>query len=139
MSANAAGASGVFADEPLRTGLQRMADEQLDLAIEQLSAGNGAGPPEAGDARDPQGAQAPAHDDEDARGGARRAGRRPGDGGPARTWRAQLSGARDAEVMLATLDALVERHPRKLERRGVRRLRAWLVEEREAARAADAR
>ena len=48
---------------------------------------------------------------------------------------AQLSGARDAEVMLATLDSLVERHPRKLKRGGVRRLRARLVEERDSERA----
>jgi CHAD domain-containing protein len=39
----------------------------------------------------------------------------------------RLSGARDAAVMLATLDDLVERHPRKLAARGgVRKLRARL-------------
>jgi len=39
----------------------------------------------------------------------------------------RLSGARDAQVMLSTLDALMERHPRKLGRNGgVRRLRKRL-------------
>jgi CHAD domain-containing protein len=42
----------------------------------------------------------------------------------------QLSGARDAAVMLATLDALIERHPRKLgRRRGVLALRRRLAAE----------
>jgi CHAD domain-containing protein len=42
----------------------------------------------------------------------------------------RLSGARDAEVMLATLDALIARHPRKLgRRRGVRQLRKRLLAE----------
>lgn len=43
----------------------------------------------------------------------------------------RLSGARDAEVMLATLDALIARHPRKLgRRRGVRQLRKRVLAER---------
>jgi CHAD domain-containing protein len=43
-----------------------------------------------------------------------------------------LAGARDAEVMLATLEQLMERHPRKLGRRkGVRRLRRRLQLERD--------
>jgi CHAD domain-containing protein len=42
----------------------------------------------------------------------------------------RLSGARDSEVMLATLDALLKRHPRKLQRRrGVRALRHHLAAE----------
>ena len=42
----------------------------------------------------------------------------------------RLSGPRDAEVMLATLDALIARHPRKLGRRsGVRQLRKRLLAE----------
>jgi CHAD domain-containing protein len=45
-----------------------------------------------------------------------------------------LAGARDAEVMLSTLDALVERHPRKLDGHGgVRRLRERLAAEHERA------
>ena len=47
---------------------------------------------------------------------------------------ARLSGARDAEVMLSTLDALIERHPGKLRRRkGVRKLRRSLAMQRERA------
>lgn len=46
----------------------------------------------------------------------------------------RLSGARDAEVMVATLDELVRRHPRKLAGSGgVRRLRRELAAERERA------
>jgi CHAD domain-containing protein len=46
----------------------------------------------------------------------------------------RLAGARDAEVMVGTLDALVKRHPAKLAgSRGVRELRAQLLAEREQA------
>jgi CHAD domain-containing protein len=46
----------------------------------------------------------------------------------------RLAGARDAEVRVITLDALIERHPKKLGRRkGVSRLRGQLVSEREQA------
>ena len=46
----------------------------------------------------------------------------------------QLAGARDAEVMVDTLDALLERHPRKLgRRRPLIELRRRLVAERAAA------
>jgi CHAD domain len=49
---------------------------------------------------------------------------------------ARLAGARDAEVMVSSLDALVARHPRKLgRRRGVAELRADLERERERASA----
>lgn len=45
-----------------------------------------------------------------------------------------LAGARDAEVMLATLDSLIERRPKRLgRRRGVRRLRRRLAREHERA------
>jgi CHAD domain-containing protein len=48
----------------------------------------------------------------------------------------RLAGARDAEVMVGTLDALVERHPAQLAAsRGVRALRAELVAERERSAA----
>ncbi len=48
----------------------------------------------------------------------------------------RLAGARDAEVMLATLDHLIERNPRKLLGRGpILKLRATLLSERERARA----
>ena len=46
-----------------------------------------------------------------------------------------LSGMRDAEVMLATLERLIERHPRKLgPRTGIARMRRRLADERDAAR-----
>ena len=49
---------------------------------------------------------------------------------------ARLAGARDAEVMVSTLDALMERHPRKLgRRRGVVELREVLERERRDASA----
>jgi CHAD domain-containing protein len=48
----------------------------------------------------------------------------------------RLSGARDAEVLVATLDGLLERHPGKLGGRGgVARLRQTLVAERDTAAA----
>jgi CHAD domain-containing protein len=46
---------------------------------------------------------------------------------------ARLARARDAEVIVSTLDGLCERHPRKLDRRGVARLRERLAEDREQA------
>ena len=53
---------------------------------------------------------------------------------------AQLSAARDAEVMLATLESLARASPAQARpREGVRRLRGRLIEERERARGADAR
>ena len=57
-----------------------MATEQLDLAIEQLSAGNGAGPPEEAIHETRKALKRLRTMAEDARSGARRAGRRPGDG-----------------------------------------------------------
>jgi CHAD domain-containing protein len=47
----------------------------------------------------------------------------------------RLSGVRDAEVMVQTLDALLERHPRKLRRKSVRRLRERFEAERRRAAA----
>ncbi len=123
---------GVRAGESLAGGLKRMAGEQLELAIEQLSASNGAGPPEEA-----------IHETRKALKRLRTIVRmlEPGLGEQAlaqeattlRDVAAQLSLARDAEVMLSTLESLVERHPRKLHRRGVRRLRARLIEERDRA------
>ena len=125
---------GVFADEPLSGAFKRMAAEQLDLAIEELSAGNGAGPPDVA-----------IHESRKALKRLRTMGRAldaaHGEQAVAQETAAlkdvasQLSEARDAEVMLATLDSLVKRHPRKLDRGGVRRLRARLAKESEAARA----
>ena len=116
-------------------GLRRIALGQLDLAIELL-AGNGSGP--LGEhavhelrkslkrlralIRLLQG-QLPepllAGEQELLRGAGRR-----------------VAGARDAEVLVGTLDALVARHPGKLShRRGVAKLRARLVAERDWASA----
>ncbi len=132
---------GLRAGEPLARAMQRMALAQADLAIELL----GGGPHDNGTHR----AAAP---DENAVHETRKALKRLralvallaselGEQAVARENRAlrdvgrSLAGARDAEVMLGTLDALIERHPRKLARRGgVRRLRARLVAEHERSR-----
>jgi CHAD domain-containing protein len=45
----------------------------------------------------------------------------------------RLAGARDAEVRLATLHSLLERHPKALAREGIRRLQERLAAEREQA------
>jgi CHAD domain-containing protein len=119
-------------ERPLQ-GLKRMVLGQLDLAIELLAADDGAVPT----------AEA-VHETrkalkrlrtlvrllEDELGGEvtareqallRDAGRR-------------LAATRDAEVIVATLNELLRRHPRKLAQRGgVRRLRVRLVDEREQA------
>ncbi|MGH2902868.1 MAG: CHAD domain-containing protein [Solirubrobacteraceae bacterium] len=121
--------------EPLHEALRRMALGQLDLAIELL-----AGEPAGGRAFDPRaihntrkalkrlralvrllraelGEQRYKREHAILRDAARR-----------------LAGARDAEVMVATLDALLERHPRKLGRRPeLLDLRERLVAERAAA------
>jgi hypothetical protein len=124
------------------TGLRRIALGQLDLAIELLAA-NPSGPLSEHAVHElrkslkrlralirllegqlPEPARAQQQEL------LRRAGRR-------------LAGARDAEVLVGTLDALVARHPGQLShRRGVARLRARLVAERQQAAAqalADAR
>jgi CHAD domain-containing protein len=138
---------GVLPGEPLGEALRRMALGQIDLALEQLGAGeaataghagNGAGAARVLDERavhetrkaikrlrallrllhDELGERTCAREHATLRGIARR-----------------LSGARDAAVMLATLDGLIERQPRKLgRRRGVRKLRARLYAEHERVR-----
>jgi CHAD domain-containing protein len=121
--------------EPLRDGLRRIALGQLDLAIELLGGANGSAPDEKAVHETRKalkrlralmrllerelGEEAYAREDEALRATGRR-----------------LAGARDAEVMVSTLEALLERHPRKLgRRRGLVKLRARLVAEREAATA----
>ncbi len=123
---------GLAAGEGLAEGLRRMALEQCDLAVEQLQ-----------------------HvEDRDARKAvheARKAIKRlrtivrllAGELGAESSAReqatlsaaaARLAGARDAEVMLATLDDLVARHRRELaKRKGVIRLRTHLAAERDEA------
>ncbi len=119
--------------ERLADGLRRIALGQVDLALELLGADqHGASTDGAGAARPP---------DETAVHETRKALKRlrallrllEGELGPAtfarenavlRDVARSLSGARDAAVMLATLDALIERHPRALgRRRGVLELR----------------
>jgi CHAD domain-containing protein len=113
--------------EPLVAGLRRMALSQADLAIEQLAPG----PP-----------------DEKAVHETRKALKRlrallrllehelgaetyARESATLRDVASHLSGARDAAVMLSTLDALIERHPRKLAKSAsVRKLRRRLQTER---------
>jgi CHAD domain-containing protein len=126
--------------EPPAEGLRRVIVEQLDLAIELLAS-------DAGEADLDQRA---VHE-------LRKTLKRlralmrllRGELGPERFAREnkalrdcgrRLAGARDAEVMLATLDGLVRRHPDELARsRGVQRLRAELLAKRARAAAEMAR
>jgi CHAD domain-containing protein len=112
--------------EPLALGLQRMALSQADLAIEQLAPG-------------PPGERA-VHETRKALKRLRAllrllehelgADAYARENAALRDVAAQLSGARDATVMLSTLDALIDRHPRKLARSaGVRKLRRRLQAE----------
>ncbi|HEX5853792.1 MAG TPA: CHAD domain-containing protein [Solirubrobacteraceae bacterium] len=121
---------GLQPGEPPLDGLQRMALGQIDIALEQLQRASGMNAATAvHETRKALkrlrallrllerelGASTYAREDAAVRDIARR-----------------LSGARDAQVMLDTLDALIERHPRKLARRkGVRRLRRALLRDRE--------
>ena len=132
---------GLRHNEPLAAGLRRMALSQADLAIEQLSAGvRGEGSCHIGGGTG-GGVQPP---DETAVHEARKALKRlrallrlleqelgasvyARESAALRDAAAHLSGARDAAVMVSTLDALIERHPRKLGRSaGVRKLRRRL-------------
>jgi CHAD domain-containing protein len=123
----------LLAGERLGVGLRRMALGQLDLAIESLQGQDPRTSPEkrVHEARkalkrlrallrlvqDELGEQAYARE----AALVRKAGKR-------------LARARDAEVLLSTLDGLVRRHPSKLgSRRGVQRLRARLQTERDGA------
>jgi CHAD domain-containing protein len=116
---------GLQPGEPLAAGLQRMAVAQLDLALELLDRGA---------------EERAVHETRKAikrlrallrllRGElGERAFER--ENGTLREIARRLSQARDATVMLATLDVLIERHPRKLgRRRGVRGLRRRVAEE----------
>jgi CHAD domain-containing protein len=125
----------LLAHEPHGRGLQRMALGQLDVAIEQISSRGVGSSPERSvhEARkalkrlralmrlleDELGERAYARESTVLR----EAGER-------------LAGARDAEVLLTTLDGLIERDPKCLGgRRGVQRLRAKLQTERDGAAA----
>jgi CHAD domain-containing protein len=120
--------------EPLAPALQRMALAQIDLALEALTGSEGAGPSEKG-----------VHE-------ARKALKRlrallrllrhelgerafARENATLREIAGRLSEARDAAVMLATLDTLIARHPRRLGRRtGVRELRLRLAAEHQRQR-----
>ncbi len=120
---------GLLSEETAASGYRRIALAQLDLAIEHLLGESSVAPQEA------------VHETRKALKrvralmrllegelGTRRADRERTVLGDAA---ARLAGARDAEVMVSTLDALTERHPRKLGgRRGVIELRADLERER---------
>jgi CHAD domain-containing protein len=124
----------LLADEPLESGLRRVMLGQLDIAIELLEDYPGATGKRTvheirkalkrlrallGLVRSELGSKRYARESA----ALRDCGRR-------------LAGARDAEVMVGTLDLLLERHPKKLARsRGVRELRAQLLAERERAAA----
>ena len=108
---------GLAPGEPLVDGLPRMALGQLDLALEQLRAA-GAGAP----------GEKAVHEMRKALKRLRAVLRLLEDELGARAFEREnvalrdtsqrLSAARDAEVMLSTLDALIARHPRTLARRG---------------------
>jgi CHAD domain-containing protein len=127
---------GLLAGERASEGIRRMTLAQLDLAIELLGSAEGGAPKERSVheirkaikrlralmrlLRGELGEKAYAREDRALR-----------DAGRA------LAGARDAEVMLATLDDLIARDPSRLAgRKGVRRLRERLEGERERARRA---
>lgn len=120
--------------EPLERGLKRMALEQLDLVIAQLTSPNGTPPDERAVHETRKalkrlrtllrllesslGEQAVARETAQLRGVAH-----------------ALAGARDSQVMLDTLDALVERRPASLRRdAGVRALRRHLAARHEQIR-----
>jgi hypothetical protein len=121
--------------EPLAVGLRRMALAQADLAIELLDHGSGTargGPP----------GERAVHETRKAlkrlRALLRLLAHELGEETYARESAAlreiagKLAGARDAAVMLSTLDELIQRHPRKLgRRRSVRELRRRLRAEHE--------
>jgi CHAD domain-containing protein len=124
---------GLSPQEDVADGLQRMLLGQLDLAIETLERLDGDEAPESG-----------VHETRKAlkrlRAMLRLLAAELGDRAYAREDAAlrdagrRLSGSRDAEVLLATLDGLIESHPDKLAGRGgVARLRAHLRSERERA------
>lgn len=123
---------GLLADETAEHGLKRIALGQLDLALELLHGESDVPAEEA------------VHETRKALKRARALLRLlEGELGSGRTARERtvlrdaarrLAGARDAEVMVSTLDALVRRHPRKLgRRRGLVELQAHLHRERDTA------
>jgi CHAD domain-containing protein len=123
---------GLLADEPPQEGLRRMALGQVDLALEMLDGESQAAPEVA------------VHEVRKAikrlrallalleRALGRKEAAR--ERALLRETANRLAGARDADVMIATLEGLVQRHPRRLARRGVRELRSRLERQRLEAR-----
>jgi CHAD domain-containing protein len=126
---------GLYAGEPTGAGLRRIALGQIDVAAHTLR-GDGAGTPdervhEARKALKRLRALLRLLEDELGERAYERESAVVRDAGK------RLSRARDAEVLLNTLDALIERQPKQLaRRRGVQRLRAKLERERDDATAA---
>jgi hypothetical protein len=139
---------GLAPGEPLAQGLRRVALAQAGLAIELLGGedlrGNGGSRSDSSGGGAASGAARPNAPDEHAVHETRKALKRlrallrllarelgedvyTRENAALRDIAAQLAGARDAAVMLATLESLIERHPRKLgRRRSVRELRRRL-------------
>jgi CHAD domain-containing protein len=127
-------------DEPFAAGLRRVILGQLDLAIELLESATEA-PSDEGSGK------SAAHTVHETRKAIKRLRallrlmrtelgpkRFARENAALRDCGRRLARARDAEVMVGTLDALVQRHPKKLAgHRGVRELRTRLVAERERA------
>ncbi len=119
---------GLLHGEHLADGLQRMALGQIDVAIEQLNRD-----------RDRVPGEKAVHETRKAlkrlRALIRLLEHELGEHAHARENAAlreiaqQLAAARDAQVMLSTLDALIARHPQRLKRGGVRKLRKRLLAE----------
>jgi CHAD domain-containing protein len=136
--------------EPFAEGLRRVILGQLDLAVELLEGYPATTPRAGGPLTRPP---APAGDGEQTVHETRKALKRlrallallapelgskryARERAALRDCARRLAGARDAEVMVGTLDALVQRHPARLARSAaVRALRAQLHAEREAAAA----
>jgi hypothetical protein len=119
---------GLIAGEHLAAGLQRMALGQIDVAIEQLTCDDGREPGEKA-----------VHETRKAlkrlRALIRLLEDQLGERAYARESAAlreiaqRLAVARDSQVMLDTLDALIARHPRRLARKDVTKLRKRLLAE----------
>jgi CHAD domain-containing protein len=120
-------------DEQPLAGLQRIALGQLDLTLELL-AGENNGPPDEHAVHETRKALKRLRALLRLLEGALEQGVFTRESDALRDIGRRLSAARDAEVMLNTLEGLIERHPRKLaRRRSVQRLHEELLAERQAA------
>lgn len=118
---------GLLAGEQLADGLKRMALGQIDLAIEQITCRGAGGEP----------SEKAVHETRKAlkrlRALIRLLEHELGERAHARESAAlreiaqRLAAARDSQVMLETLDALIARHPRRLARKDIKKLRKRLL------------